>query len=113
MKSLEKEIRKIIGNELARACELHGYLNNSLHESYAIILKELQEAAGVSAAFDHNLNVFWAKVKANAPEDLLSKILLEMQTFSLHAAMEWVQVAAMCEKANLSTISNKGKEPAT
>lgn len=96
--TLQKEIEQTVLNEYERSTEKFGAANNSPHESYAIILEEYEEAKSESNMFEINLRGFWNSVKANTHTNCC---LQEMQDIAEKAAAEWVQVAAMCFKAQL------------
>jgi len=91
-------VKSAVHNELLRASKTHGATNNSPHESYAIILEEFEEACEDTGSFDEALRDFWKHVKSN-DTTAQYRILSTMQDLAETAAAEWIQVAAMCEKA--------------
>lgn len=96
MKQLLAEVQATVFMEYSRAVDKFGPVNNSQHESYAIILEEFQEAQAEEKYFEIAFKMFWNAVKANTE----TKCQLEqMRRLSEKAAAEWIQVAAMCYKA--------------
>lgn len=71
---LSKPFARMVDHELSSARSLHPIPHRSFHESYAIILEELEE--------------FWEEVKKK-PDDRDRRLLLD----------ELVQIAAMCQRA--------------
>lgn len=100
MKELMKEIELVVGNELSRAAGKFGPVNNGDHESYAIILEEFEEAAEEGERFGQELSVVWKSIRENRVQ---KEDYLELKRRAVLASAEWVQVAAMCQKA-LNTI---------
>ena len=103
MDQLVRETKQLISAEYARASMNFGPINNSDHESYSIILEELQEALeeGHNCAVD--LEEFWrlSKYKRGSDQDKLSSLDC-LFTHALLAACEFIQVAAMAHKAELT-----------
>ena len=112
MKKLKNEIENIVNSEYNRAAEKFGECNNSSHESFAVILEEVQEAGIEIKSFKQALDIFWTVVKDNKKAYSLktqTDKLTEMKSHAINIACEFVQVAAMCEKA-LITIDRKYKK---
>jgi hypothetical protein len=97
MAKLEKGIDKLIEQEQLRAARRFGKYNNGRHESYAVILEEFEEAEDCRATFCDHLKCYWNFIKKNNSE--ANHELNIMRQFAERAAVEWVQVAAMCKKA--------------
>lgn len=104
MKELINEVQNLVDKEYSRAAEKFGVANNSNHESYAIILEEYEEAQNEGHMFEYNLRAFWDGVRANTPSKCQ---LQQMQRIAEKAAAEWIQVAAMCYKAQLKKAPSK------
>jgi len=109
VKELLTEVQGSVWREYQRAAIKFGPANNGPHESYAVILEELEEAQSDGRAFEYNMREFWNAVKAN---NTTKCQLQQMQTLAEHAAAEWVQVAAMCYKAQQKKAdkSNTGRQ---
>jgi len=101
MKKLQNEVKQSINNEYDRAAKKFGPKNNSLHESYAVILEEFEEAQLELDLFKTFLRNFWNNTKENNSESAFNN-LKDMQERAEQAACELIQVAAMCHKASLS-----------
>jgi len=98
MKKLLTEVQACVFMEYQRAAEKFGPANNSLHESYAVILEEFEEAQTEERGFEWNLRSFWNGVMANTATN---GQLQQMRSIAEKAA-EWIQVAAMCYKATVA-----------
>ncbi len=96
MKEVLCEVQASVFMEYERAKKKFGPANNSPHESYAVILEELEEAKSESTSFDCCLRLYWGDVRADRPAKCN---LQQMQRIAEKAAAEWIQVAAMCYKA--------------
>ena len=102
MDKLMSEVEESVEKEYGRAAAKFGCTNNSDHESYAILLEEMEEAETEVHLVRTQLEGFWALTKAN--DDDLSKYsrLLEMGRRAKLAACELIQVAAMAKKAAMT-----------
>jgi len=96
MKELEHEIKTAVFKEYERAAVKFGKANNSNHESFAVILEELEEADFSRFKFKGVFEKFWEATKTNKKS---WNDVLDMQAYAIQTACEWVQVAAMCHKA--------------
>lgn len=99
MNKLIADVTKLVEEEYGRASEKFGATNNSDHESYAILLEEMEEAGIEVNDVSIQLDKFWWLTKSN--DDDLSKYsrLLEMKRRAMLAACELIQVSAMAHKA--------------
>lgn len=94
------EITKAIEAELTSANEKHPPFA-SLHEAYAVIKEELEEAEYELGEACDSLEGAWECIKQDNAEDALK----HLGWLGIHAkrlAMEACQVAAMCDKADQS-----------
>ncbi|MDP4236096.1 MAG: hypothetical protein Q8919_06590 [Bacteroidota bacterium] len=71
MKELLLAVQASVFMEFERAAKKFGKANNSLHESYAVILEEVEEAEFEAGVFKDQLEYFWKEVKGNNPGALL------------------------------------------
>lgn len=94
----EKPIDDAISMELEEACKVHGERFNSLHEAYAVIKEELEEAEEELQRCKRKLEDVWSDVRKNNTEDALYD-LLSIEAAAKNTATECCQVAAMAEKA--------------
>ena len=67
----------------------------SQHEGYAVILEEFDEAKEQLEAAELFLDHMWDSVRHDSPAKLSAE---SMMMFSINAACEAIQVAAMCRK---------------
>ncbi len=105
MKELLIEIKAVEEFEYLRASHKHGPTNNSAHESYAIIREEFEEAKEEEKEFESFFNMFWYNVKTDSHD--LKIFFSDMREHAERAAAEWVQVAAMCQKAAITDEEGK------
>lgn len=102
MNKLIEEVTELIEREYGRAGAKFGLTNHSDHESYAVILEELQEAEQEVARFKDALNAFWHFVKNDYVDHDKFAECEEMNRRALLGACEMIQVAAMAKKAALT-----------
>jgi hypothetical protein len=105
MTELITEVRELIEREYGRAGAKFGLTNNSDHESYAIILEELQEARTDVDEFEREMSMFWSMVKGDEADHYKYARLRQMQSKALLGACEMIQVAAMAKKAAVTICS--------
>lgn len=105
MTKLITEVSELIEREYGRAGAKFGLTNNSDHESYAIILEELQEAKADIESFERQMSMFWEQVKSNDDDHSKYACLLRMQSRAMLGACEMIQVAAMAKKAAITVCS--------
>lgn len=99
MEHLMELVKSVISTEYSVAALEHGAVNNSDHESYAIILEEFEEHYDeVSKAAD-TLQKFWELVKVDECDEAKLEMLKALDYRATLAACEIIQVAAMARKA--------------
>ena len=99
MIELLAEVKASVFQEYSRAAGLFGHTNNSHHESYAVIKEEFEEANDCSVDFFEQMDKLWNNIKANVDLVIVKDRLVNMQELAEQASAEWIQVAAMCYKA--------------
>lgn len=112
MKQLKINIENEVAAEYKRAVEKFGECNNSQHESYAVLLEEYDEAVEEFEAVKQCMMQLWTSTKNNKDDisiKLQKNILKNMKNIAINTACEFVQVAAMAEKA-LITLERKYNE---
>ena len=77
-------------------------LFHSLHEGYAVILEENQEAEGALTSMRINLHTLWMHIMKNN-DDRALEFAGRVREHALDLAVEAVQVAAMAQKLIDST----------
>lgn len=109
---MEELLRQIVNaecEEYGRASVKFGAVNNSDHESFAVLREEADEAADVMEEADSFIGVFWAMVKCNEADEHKVEILKTIQRKAELAAAESIQVAAMARKA-IATIERRNSK---
>lgn len=98
MKELQKAITQLVDEEYNRAAAKFGKKHNSSHEAYAVIKEELEEAKDEYISADIALDNFWKCTKRDniCETKQLARFIEER---AIKAACEFVQVAAMAQKA--------------
>lgn len=102
MDKLIEDVKQLVDEEYNRAAIKFGATNNSDHESYAVLLEELEEADAELFQVQNQLDKFWLLTKANDSDISKYSRLLEMERRAVLAACEMIQVAAMAKKAALT-----------
>lgn len=93
----KKYVEAAVGAETQHAVEKFGLTYNSLHEGYAVLKEEVEEALEESKQVTAALDRLWSGIKNNDKLDLknhVSAILLSAEQMALEA----VQIAAVCNK---------------
>lgn len=93
----KKYVEAAVGAETQNAVEKFGLTYNSLHEGYAVLKEEVEEALEESKQVTAALDRLWSGIKNNDKLDLknhVSAILLSAEQMALEA----VQIAAVCNK---------------
>ena len=107
MEKLIAEVTECVEREYGRAGAKFGLTNHSDHESYAVILEELQEAKVEVGTTEQRLMRFWNLVKWDDADRYKYAQLLQMQKNAILGACELIQVAAMAKKAAM-TVCDRG-----
>jgi lipopolysaccharide biosynthesis regulator YciM len=101
MEKLIKSVQAIKEEEYRRAAQKFGPVNNSDHESFAVIFEEMQEAFDEVKNTDEAIERFWQMVKSREARDQdKQSVLTAVENSAIFAACEFIQVAAMAYKAN-------------
>ena len=94
MNVVENDVRILVDKELAAANERFPQFH-SAHEGYAVIQEEADELKEATDKVIGRMVSLWSRVKyGNDPERLLQMISED----AVNAAVEAIQVAAMCKK---------------
>ena len=94
MNVIENDVRALVDKELTAANERFPQFR-SQHEGYAVILEEFDEAKEQLEAAELFLDHMWDSVRHDSPAKLSAE---SMMMFSINAACEAIQVAAMRRK---------------
>lgn len=106
MEELIKSVVCAECEEYGRASVKFGAVNNSDHESYAVLREEADEAADAMEEVDSLTNIFFEMVKNNEEDKVKMDILNVIKHRAEEAAAESIQAAAMARKA-IETIQRR------
>ena len=98
MTRLYNEVIELAKTEYERASKNWGPTNHSAHESYAVLKEEMDEARMECIQTELWTDKYWTEVKNNngvKQEEYIKEVYLH----SLLAACEFIQTAAMAQKA--------------
>ena len=109
MEELIKSVVCAECEEYGRASVKFGAVNNSDHESYAVLREEADEAIDAMESVDNLTDIFFETVKDNEEDKVKLDILNEIKHRAEEAAAESIQAAAMARKA-IETIQRRASE---
>ena len=109
MEELIKSVVCAECEEYGRASVKFGAVNNSDHESYAVLREEADEAIDAMEDVDNLMDIFFETVKNNEEDEVKLDILNEIKHRSEEAAAESIQAAAMARKA-IETIQRRASK---
>lgn len=109
MKLLKAELIRLADMKLEAAKEKHG-LNHSDHESYAVLLKEVEETRREMKRVEVWLASLWENIKIDVSPEENRKSFAGIYDYSISLAAEAVQCAAMARKGLISNIENNKKK---
>lgn len=93
----EMKINEAVLFELSSACKIYGKDYHSLHEGYAVVLEEIEEAADELDYIKNHLSMFWDNVKTDDTE--LAKANARSIAYdAVQLAKEACQIAAVARK---------------
>ena len=109
MEELIKSVVCAECEEYGRASVKFGAVNNSDHESYAVLREEADEAVDVLEEVDNLTEAFFEMVKKNEEDEMKLDILNVIRRRAEEAAAESIQVDAMARKA-IETIHRRASK---
>ena len=98
MQELINKVQELVAFELERANTIHPPKFNSMHEAYAVILEEYEEAKEAFERAEWDRDLAWDSIKHDEDPD---GFLKAMERAARAVAAEMIQVAAMCRKARM------------
>lgn len=96
-KTAEEKIKLAIIAETNAACNKYGDVYNSLHEGYAVLKEEIDEARDEQIHIRNAIYNMWEAIKCN-DKDLTKNKVKALRDHAEKLALEAVQVCAVCEK---------------
>ena len=109
MEELIKQVINIECEEYGRASVNFGAVNNSDHESFAVLREEVDEAIECLEDVDGLTDGFFGMVKNNEGDKTKIGLLNVIKHRAEEAAAESIQAAAMARKA-IETIQRRASE---
>lgn len=99
MKKLIEAVSRLAHNEYELASKQHGAKFHSMHEAYAIIKEEVEEAQEELISVNSRLFDFWSKNCRRDSTEIADDTLIALKSYAINAASECIQIAAMAHKA--------------
>ena len=96
-KKTEYKINEAVTLELANACKTYGKEYHSLHEGYAVLLEEVEEAEKDFDYIKNHLAMIWDEVKEDRADSVKSSATL-IAIDAVELAKEAVQIGAVARK---------------
>ncbi|MBQ8264130.1 MAG: hypothetical protein IJY96_05070 [Oscillospiraceae bacterium] len=96
--TLVSDIRVAVENQKERDAAEKGEYTASNFESYALLLKVLEDKDSVSKSLDKNVKCVWDGIKSGN-EDVVMAHFRQIGNIAEEVARCWVAIAALCEKA--------------
>ena len=100
---IRNEVIRLADVELESALEKFG-LNNSNHESFAVLREEIDEAHAELETMEYLSGRIWDLTKQNAQPETLREVYTNIYNTAINLAVEAAQCAAMARKGILSNI---------
>lgn len=94
-------INKMIEDELKKIIDKHGYFN-SIHEFYAVLKEELEEAREEMDTLESISDNLWRTIRLN--EKITKDDIETMKGFAVRGIKELVQVAAVLKKLGCKNV---------
>lgn len=95
--SIESRIKNLVSAELERANSIHPPFA-SPHEGYAVLLEEVEELIEATETISEHMQTLWTYTRTDEHTVLKKVKAGNIKQAAINAAMEAIQVAAMCEK---------------
>jgi len=96
--TLVSDICIAVNNQLQRDIEARGEYTASNFESYALLLKALEDKEAVNKNLDKNVKCVWEGVKSGNDEVVMAHFR-QIGNIAEEVARQWVIITALCRKA--------------
>lgn len=93
----DEKINEAVKLELVNAVKTYGPKYNTLHEAYAVLLEEFEEANNDINYIHNHLKSIWENVKGDDEPEALDEVY-QVYIISKELAKEAVQIAAVSQK---------------
>lgn len=94
----KKLVKQAIEEETKKAVEKWGPTYSSLHEGYAVLKEEVEEAEERMNAINHNIEWFWSNIKCGESLPDFNGTADRIKFAAEQLALEACQIAAVCNK---------------
>lgn len=98
---MRNEIEILANEELSSANEKFPLFHSS-HEGFAVLLEEAEELAEESDEIEKIMHSWWMYLRRDENIDIQKKRVDKIRRHAVDAAMEAIQVIAMCDKFKMS-----------
>ena len=98
---MRNEIEMLAREELESANKKFPLFHGS-HEGFAVLLEEAEELAEESDEIEKIMNSWWLYIRRDEDIDVQKKRVDRIRSHAVNAAMEAIQVIAMCDKFKMS-----------
>ena len=98
---MRNEIEMLVRKELESANEKFSLFHSS-HEGFAVLLEEAEELAEESDEIEKIMNSWWMYLRRDENIDIQKKRVDKIRRHAVDAAMEAIQVIAICDKFKMS-----------
>lgn len=105
----DKLVQDLIQAEFGNACDNFGGTYHSLHEGYAVLLEEVEEAESCVERLKSEMNFIWDCIKSNREEALKTAIDDCFNVFTNNSIKELAQVGAVLMKIQNTINKEKGE----
>ena len=98
---MRNEIEMLAREELESANKKFPLFHGS-HEGFAVLLEEAEELAEESDEIEKIMNSWWMYLRRDENIDVQKKRVDKIRSHAVNAALEAIQVIAMCDKFKMS-----------
>lgn len=103
---MKKLVKQAIEEETKIAVEKFGQSYNSMHEGYAVLLEEVEEADERMNEVNHHIEWFWSSIRCGESEPDFKGTADRIKYAAKQLSLEACQIAAVCNKI-LTTVEGK------
>ena len=96
--TLVSDVCIAVNNQIRRDVEARGEYTASNFESYALLLKALEDKDAVNKNLDKNVKCVWEGVKSGNEEVVMAHFR-QIGNIAEEVARQWIVITALCRKA--------------